>query len=158
MTTLRNAKNVFLSVCLIATSASGAHAETMGKWNYISADSVCSLTTNQGGAKLIMLITKTRTGVLAVPADQSTIDIGHDYKVNLTIDGIDLPESSARALEFSGAKVLYMGLKATSLARDMPDGLAFRVKMNSKVVFDMDKSGSHDAFAAFVGCSKKFGA
>jgi len=143
----------------IATVAT-AHAEALGKWGYMSTDGVCSLTTtDQGGAKLIMLTSKSgATGILAMPTDQSAFVIGQDYKITISIDGAELPESSASAIEFGGAKVLYIAFKAAAFARDMPDGVAFRVKMGGKVLFDMDKSNSHDAFAAYAACSKKFGA
>lgn len=154
----RHSITAIIAFGMISTVTS-AHAETMGKWGYTSTDAVCSLTTDQGGAKLIMLTSKSgATGILAVPADQSALVTGHDYKITISIDGAELPESSASAIEFGGAKVLYIAFKAAAFARDMPDGVAFRVKMGGKVLFDMDKSNSHDAFAAYAACSKKFGA
>ena len=154
----RHSIKAIIAFGMISTVTS-AHAETMGKWSYISADTVCSLTTDQGGAKLIMLTSKSgATGILTMPADQSALVTGHDYKITISIDGTELPESSASAIEFGGAKVLYIAFKAAAFARDMPDGVAFRVKMGGKVVFDMDNSNSHDAFAAYAACSKKFGA
>lgn len=142
----------------IATVAT-AHAEALGKWGFISTDGVCSITTNQGEAKLIMVTGKSgATAMFAMPADQSTLVIGQNYKITMSMDGTELPESSASAMDFAGAKVLFINAKTTAIARGMPDGLAFRIKMGGKVVFDMDKSNSHDAFAAYAACSKKFGA
>ena len=98
------------------------------------------------------------TGILAMPAEQSAIVTGRDSRITISIDGTELPESSACAIELGGAKVLYIAFKAAKFARNMPDGVAFRVKMGGKVVLDMDKSKSHDAFAAYAACSEKFGA
>ena len=67
----RHSITAIIAFGMISTVTS-AHAETMGKWGYVSTDAVCSLTTDQGGAKLIMLTSKSgATGILAMPADQS---------------------------------------------------------------------------------------
>ena len=154
----RHSITAIIAFGMISTVAT-AHAETLGKWAFISTDVSCSLTTNQGGAKLIMLTGKSAaTAMFAVPVDQSTLVIGQDYKIIMSMDGTDLPEISASAMDFAGAKVLFINAKTTAIARGMPDGLALRIKMGGKVVFDMDKSNSHDAFAAYAACSEKFGA
>lgn len=144
--------------CAAAALAASANAETMGKWSYDAKGSYCSIGTNQGGAKLIMMTTKSgASGMMVVPADQNSIDANSQYKIVMAIAGTELPEKSVDSGEFGGAKVLHIPIKAARIANDMPDGLTFGVKMNDKVIFYMDQTESHDAFAAFVACSKSFG-
>ena len=121
--------------------------------------SFCSIGTKQNGAMLLMVTSSSgANGMMVVPADQSSITVGSEYKIKLSIAGHDLPEKTVNSGLFGGRKVLHIAIKAAKIAADMPDGFSFRVMMNDKVVFDMDNSGSRDAFAAYVACSKKFGA
>jgi hypothetical protein len=134
--------------------AASAYAEALGKWSYESKPSFCSISTKQNPGSIIMMTTKSgASGIMIVPDVQDEISIGGQYKIVMSINGTDLPERAVEAGEFGGVKVLHIPLKATRLAADMPDGLAFRVKMNGKVIFDMDKSDSRSALEAYVKCS-----
>lgn len=140
-------------------SIAPANAETLGKWNYDSPASFCSIGTKQNGAMLLMVTSSSgANGMMVIPADQNSITVGSEYKIKLSIAGHDLPEKTVNSGLFGGHKVLHIAIKAAKIAADMPDGFPFRVVMNDKVVFDMDGSASHEAFAAYVACSKKFGA
>jgi hypothetical protein len=151
-----------LACAMIATvivmTNTAAHAEMMGKWDYQSLDSICSIGTTQGAAKLLMVTSKSGANELVfVPADQAGISVEQDYKIKVTLNDYQTPELPVSAGNFGGVKALFIVLKAAKIANGEPDGIVIRISMADKTVFEMDKSQSHDAFAAYVACSKKFG-
>ena len=146
------------AVCAIIATVAPVNAETLGKWDYQSLDTVCSIGTTQGAAKLLMVTSKSAANELVfAPADQSSITVGKDAKIQVLINDYETPELPVETGNFGGAKVLFIVMKAAKIANGEPDGIIFRIKMKNQIVFEMDKSASHDAFAAYAACSKKFG-
>ena len=144
-----------IAASVMLTAIAPAMANPIGAWDYQSIANVCSLGTAGNPGKFIMLYTASgASGFLVVPADQTSITADHDYPLKISIDGSADLDTTSSAIKFGGATVLLINIKATKIAADFADGLALRVKLDDKVVFDKDMHGSKDAFAAFVGCTK----
>lgn len=136
-----------------------AQAAPGDDWVVDSNTSYCSIGTKQDGAFFILMTTSSgASGLMIKPADQSLITAGTDYKLKININGSADIGTTANAGDFGGVKVLHIELNGAKIAAGEPDGFAFRVRLGDTIVFDKDMHGSHDAFAAFVACSKKFGA
>lgn len=140
-------------------NASPAIADTMGKWTYQFTKDNCSIGTALGASKLLMLTNGDGSSLLLLsPNEQSIITLGQKYKIQLIISGEEPFDNVAEAVQVDGAKVLAIGIRATAFANRAHDGVALRIRMGDKELFDMDKAGSTDAFAAYVACSKKLNA
>ena len=134
-------------------------AETIGDWQVEAADTLCSAGTSQNGASMILITSKSgASGIMIKPADQGALEIGAAYKLQVSLNGSSDHEMTSNATKFGGVKVLILEIPGAKIAAGEADGFAMRVKMKDAVLFDKDMHGAHDAFAAFVACSKKFGA
>lgn len=134
-----------------------ARAETIGDWTVDSASTVCSAGTSQNGASMILITSKSgASGILIKPASQDAIELGTSYKLQISLNGQQDHDLTSSAIKFGGAKVLILELPGAKIAAGEADGFTMRVKMNGAVLFEKDMHGAHDAFAAFVACSKKF--
>ena len=146
-------------VSALAVSAVPANATDLGKWQYIPADDGCSIVAALGAYRLFFFTAKGGANAMGlVPDDQSTLVVGQKYKLNLMISGKPLPEMTTEAANFQGMKVYSIPLKAVGVIKDVPHGLALRISVAGKEVFDMDQAGSTEAFAAYLACSAKLGA
>lgn len=155
------ARLVLLGIICSASvmSNSAAHAEIIGKWTYQSTKNQCLLGTALGAGKLLMLTNGDGSSLLLLsPIDQSLVTVGQKYKIQLIIGGEQPVELTTDAVQVEGAKALAIGIRATAFADRAHDGVALRIRMGDKELFDMDKAGSSEAFAAYVACSKKLNA
>jgi len=154
----RTAAIAFAALSITAQTPARATAPD-GDWVVESNASFCSIGTKQNGALFIMMTTSSgASGLMIKPVDQSLIATGTDYKLKVSINNSADIDTTASAGDFGGVKVLHIRVNGAKIAAGEADGFAFRVKLGDTVVFDKDMHGSHDAFAAFVECSKKFGA
>lgn len=153
----RTAAIAFASFAIMAQIP--AQAAPDGDWVVDSNANYCTIGTKQNGALFIMMTTSSgASGMMIKPFDQSLITTGTDYKLKVSMNGSDDIETTASAGDFGGVKVLHIGVSGVKIATGEPDGFAFRVTLGKTIIFDKDMRGSHDEFAAFVACSKKFGA
>ena len=148
------------SALLISTMGlSPLHADTIGEWSVESGSTVCSAGTSNNGASMILITSKSgASGILIKPASQDAIELGTSYKLQISLNGEGDRDLTSSAIKFGGAKVLILEIPGAKIAAGEADGFAMRVKMNGTVLFEKDMHGAHDAFAAFVACSKNFGA
>ena len=160
-------ENTFVSRISAAVSAvmistlclSPLQAETIGEWSVESASTVCSAGTSKDGASMILITSKGgASGILIKPASQDAISLGTSYKLQISFNGEGDHDLTSSAINFGGAKVLILEIPGAKIAAGEADGFSMRVKMNGMVLFEKDMHGARDAFAAFVACSKKFGA
>ena len=147
-------------LCLAAiTAIAPLQAQTTtGDWVVTSEKGFCSAGTKQKDGTMFILMTTSSgaSGLMIKPADQSLITTGKAYPLKVSINNTGDADTTANAGDFGGGKVLHIKLNAAAIAAGEADGFAFRVKLNDTVLFDKDLHGSHDAFASFVACSKKF--
>ena len=144
-----------MAACASFAALTPASASLIGAWDYEPSAKSCLIGTTGNPGKMIMLYTASgASGVAVIPDDQSSISLGHDYEVKLSINGSADRDATAPAIEFGGAKVLLIAIKTAAIAAGEADGFALRVNMNDKIVYDKGMHGSKDAFAVFVGCTK----
>jgi hypothetical protein len=158
---MKSVKPRWRSIVAIAalSTAMPAFAATIGDWQVEDASTLCSAGTSQNGASMILMTSKSgANGILIKPADQGAIAVGSGYKLQLSFNGSSDREIAASGMKFGGAKVLIIDMPAVKMAAGEADGFALRVKLGGTVLFDKDMHGARDAFAAYVACSKKFGA
>ncbi len=159
--TSQNFRRLFLTIVAggISLSSTPSYAEMLGKWAYQSNKTNCTIGTGLGAAKLIFLTNADGSSLmLLAPNNQALISVGQKYKLQMLIDGEDPVDVTAEAIQVDGAKALAMGFRATAFANGASNGAALRISLGGKELFDMDKAGSSEAFAAYVACSKKLNA
>lgn len=151
----------YAAAVILCMAVAPLQAQTSsGDWVVSSEKNFCSAGTKQKDGTMFILMTTSRgaSGLMIKPADQSLIATGKEYPLKVSINGSSDIDTNANAGDFGGVKVLHIKLNAARIAAGEADGFAFRVSLDGKILFDKDLHGSHDAFAQFVECSKKFGA